>query len=652
MSRTESSFVQLVPGSLVEAGGSSYQITHWLSLDRLLARNLDTNVVERLSVDRIRPLKKAESNSRAEDTVAGGQDLLLIDDEKWKTAQYRLSVIRPYLDSANPTRQLANELAGNAGVHPATFYRWVERFRQTDHLSGLVPDAPGRNKGHTRLANELEEIIDDAIERVYLTRDRKPPGEVIHEVNKMCRRAGIDPPHANTVRNRIMQVPERVYLRRRGLRERAANKFEPIKGLTEPGSYPLEFTQIDHTPFDAIVVDEEHRLPLGRPWVTMQIDVLTRVVTGAVLTLEAPSAVSVALCLSRSILPKTEYLDQLGVEGEWPVWGLPGMVQSDNAKEFYSHALTKACEAYGLDLQYRPRGRPQYGGNIERLLGVTMKEFQKLPGTTFSSIREREGYDSDKKAVFTLRELEQQLIDWIVNVYLKRRHSKLDMPPLKKWEIELLGDGDGRPAGLPAVPADPERLYVDFLPYQERSVQRYGIQWDKINYYKECLNPWINAPDPDNPKAKRKFIVRRDPRDISVLYFFDPEDHVYYKIPYRDPGHPAVSLWELKEVKAKLLEEGCRDIDEDAIFEAVERIRRRTEEATEKTKKARRSRHRAKRAEKVARERRDEETAAEPDKSPKQPPASVPGGAPADAPVTDLEEICSDDVQPFDMDLD
>ncbi|MEX0915257.1 MAG: Mu transposase C-terminal domain-containing protein, partial [Wenzhouxiangellaceae bacterium] len=429
----------------------------------------------------------------------------MIDDEKWKTAQYRLAVIGPYLNADNPTRELANELARDAGVHPATFYRWVERYRQADHLSGLVPDNPGRNKGHTRLAAELEEIINDAIERIYLTRDRKPPGEVIHEIRKMCRRAGIDPPHDNTIRNRIGLIPERVCLKKRGYRERAANKFEPIKGSTKPGSYPLEFTQIDHTPFDAIVVDEEHRLPLGRPWVTMQIDVLTRVVTGAVLTLEAPSAVSVALCVSRSILPKTEYLDQLGVEGDWPVWGQPGVIQSDNAKEFYSQALTKACEAYAIDLQYRPRGRPQYGGHIERLLGVTMKEFQKLPGTTFSNIREREGYDSDKEAVFTLRELERQFIDWIVNVYLKRLHSKLEMPPLKKWEIELMGEGEGRPAGLPAVPADPERLYIDFLPYGERTVQRYGIQWDKVNYYKECLNPWINAADPDNPKALWEF---------------------------------------------------------------------------------------------------------------------------------------------------
>lgn len=35
----------------------------------------------------------------------------------------------------------------------------------------------------------------------------------------------------------------------------------------------LEQVQVDHTPVDVIVVDERHRLPIGRPYVTAAIDV-------------------------------------------------------------------------------------------------------------------------------------------------------------------------------------------------------------------------------------------------------------------------------------------------------------------------------------------------------------------------------------------
>lgn len=34
--------------------------------------------------------------------------------------------------------------------------------------------------------------------------------------------------------------------------------------------------QIDHTVVDLVVVDERHRLPIGRPYVTVGIDVFSR----------------------------------------------------------------------------------------------------------------------------------------------------------------------------------------------------------------------------------------------------------------------------------------------------------------------------------------------------------------------------------------
>jgi putative transposase len=48
------------------------------------------------------------------------------------------------------------------------------------------------------------------------------------------------------------------------------------------------------------------------------------------------------------------------------------------------------------------------------------------------------------------------------------------------------------------------------------------------------------------PKRKRLFLIRRDPRDISVVYFFDPELNCYFEIPYRNTSRPALTLWELK----------------------------------------------------------------------------------------------------------
>ena len=55
----------------------------------------------------------------------------------------------------------------------------------------------------------------------------------------------------------------------------------------------LDQVQIDHTVMDLIVVDDRDRQPIGRPYLTVAIDVCSRCLVGMVVTLEPPSAVSV-----------------------------------------------------------------------------------------------------------------------------------------------------------------------------------------------------------------------------------------------------------------------------------------------------------------------------------------------------------------------
>jgi putative transposase len=94
-----------------------------------------------------------------------------------------------------------------------------------------------------------------------------------------------------------------------------------------PGNYaasrPLEVVQIDHTQVDAIVVDELGREEIGRPWITLAVDVLTRMVTGLRLSLDAPSRVSVSLCPLHAVWDKTAWMAERRIEAPWPVAGLP-----------------------------------------------------------------------------------------------------------------------------------------------------------------------------------------------------------------------------------------------------------------------------------------------------------------------------------------
>lgn len=90
--------------------------------------------------------------------------------------------------------------------------------------------------------------------------------------------------------------------------------------------------------------------------------------------------------------------------------GKPQALYVDNAREFKSEALRRGCEQHGIAVDYRPLGRPHYGGIVERIIGTVMEQVHELPGTTFSNPAERGAYDAEKMAALTVAELERWLV--------------------------------------------------------------------------------------------------------------------------------------------------------------------------------------------------------------------------------------------------
>src|SRR5256712_11879551 len=118
----------------------------------------------------------------------------------------------------------------------------------------------------------------------------------------------------------------------------------------------------------------------------------------------------------------------------WPIGGFMDTVDADNAKEFRGSMLRKACEEYGIDLHWRPVGRPHFGGHIERLLGTLHHEIHPLPGSTFANPGARGQYNAEQHAALTLSECERWLAMLIVEVYHQRLHRDLGTTPLRKYE--------------------------------------------------------------------------------------------------------------------------------------------------------------------------------------------------------------------------
>jgi putative transposase len=368
----------------------------------------------------------------------------------------------------------------------------------------------------------------------------------------------------------------------------ASEKHDAFPGYFPGADWPLAVVQIDHTKFDIMLVDDIHRLCIGRPWVTLAIDVFSRMVVGIYVALEPPSSMSVGLCIAHAILPKEQWMARLGLSNSWPCWGVMQRIHADNGRELRGNMLQRACKEYNIDLEWRPVKTPRYGAHIERLLGTFNQEIHSLPGTTFSSAAERGDYDSEGQAVMTMTEFEKWLVTYIAGVYHQREHAGLLTSPIQQYEKGVLGTDDMPGRGLPRRITDEDRLRLDLMPYFERTVQPYGVVLDEVHYYSDVLRRFVNAKEPGQPRTKRKFTFRRDPRDISTLYFYDPEVKDYFRIPYRDTAHSPMSIWEFREARRRLEKEGVKEINEGLIFQSYEQMRVIEEQARHETKHVRR----------------------------------------------------------------
>lgn len=526
-------------------------------------------------------------------------EILALPPERQRIALERYRVFAELLHRQKRGRELVARAAAELGISIATAYRLLKDNDRMGPAYAFAPRKRGPAEGGYRINEETEALMMGKIRTFHLSPRRPKASETIASIRLGCRESGLAPPSGSTVRRRIRRErPIKVLRAREGAA--AARKLESLRGKFEGSAYPLGLVEIDHTLVDIVLVDDVHRLPLGRPWVTMAIDVYSRVEPGHFIGFDRPSATAVGLCMAHCILDKQEYLAKHGLRSPWPVWGVPDRIHCDNGREFHSLALQSACAQLGTDIDYRPPRRPQFGGHIERLLGSTLGHIHICPGTTFSSREERGSYPSEELAAMTLSEFERWYAIQVVEIYHNATHRELGISPLEMWDRGIVGHGDMPGRGLIDRIADAKNLLLLFLPAEYRTVQRYGIAWDDLIYWHPCLSTWTLAPDPKNRREHRKFLVRRDPRDLSVIYFLDPDSQTYLEIPRLAIHAPAVNLWELRQARRLLRERGVKEINEARLMDGMAEQREIEDRAVLDSKRARLGVARRARAEALA----------------------------------------------------
>jgi putative transposase len=466
--------------------------------------------------------------------VVHGPDKDTVDDAAWGEAVAREAVIRKLASLDRPSRSDFFRACRELGLKRTRLYELIRAYREHPVTSSLLPNASGTRPGSRRLPDETEAVIAEGLRDFYKTLQKPSINRLHKEIRRLCRARDIRAPSWQALKARIVAMDPAELARARNGSKAARDRFRPVPGQYV-ADHAFDVVQIDHTLIDVIVVDRLYRRPLQRPWLTLAIDIASRMVSGFYLTLEAPSTVSVALTIQHVVQPKEAWLAGLGIDAEWPACGFPDAIHLDNAKEFRSRALQRGAEEYGIKIIHRPIATPHYGGHIERLIGTMMGAVHLLPGTTFNDISERGDYDSVGNAAMTLDELERWLALEIVR-YHADRHGTLGI--------------------------------------------RDGIHLFGLRYWDDVLSIWAGRID-------RPVRVSYDPRDLSRVFVRAP-DGTRWPIRFADLRRPPITLGEHRHARAALRERGLALVDEQLIFETIEAQRALVDDAAMRTKAARR----------------------------------------------------------------
>jgi transposase InsO family protein len=378
----------------------------------------------------------------------------------------------------------------------------------------------------------------------------------------------------------------------------------PARTATKPArasSAPLvlrpgEQVQIDTTRLDIMAVLEDGSL--GRPELTIAVDVATRSILAAVLRPHSTKAVDAALLLAEMAVPhparptwpdalklsraQVPYQRMLSLDERLegaaarPVI-VPETIVVDRGKIYLSTSFVAACETLGISVQPAPPRRPQAKGMVERTFGsINDLLCQHVAGHTGSNTLRR-GKDAAAEARWTIPQLQDFLDEWITCGWQNRPHDGLRHPVLPKtaitpnqmWAalVALCGY-----VPLPLTAAD----YLELLPVRWQPITERGIRIDYRTYDHHDLNPHRGQRSPVTANDGR-WEVHHNPHDPRQIWVRLPDGKLH-EIPWIHRAHVHQpfndQIW--RHIQNETQQRGDRDQHEADLADALDQLLRRT----------------------------------------------------------------------------
>ncbi|WP_020550095.1 DDE-type integrase/transposase/recombinase [Embleya scabrispora] len=371
----------------------------------------------------------------------------------------------------------------------------------------------------------------------------------------------------------------------------AGRSVAPL-GVVRPG----EQVQIDTTRLDVMAVLEDGGL--GRPELTIAVDVATRSILAAVLCPAGTKAVDAALLLAEMAVPhparptwpaalelsvaavpyeRLLSLDErLEGAAARPVV-VPETIVVDRGKVFVSESFVAACETLGISVQPAPPRRPTAKAVVERTFGAINTLFcQHVAGYTGSNVTRR-GRDVADEACWTVPQLQDFLDEWIVCGWQRQPHEGLRNPVLPRAPLSPNQAWAALIAMCGYVPLPlTGRDYLELLPVRWHRITERGIRIDHRTYDHEVLDP-VRGQSSGVGGRQGRWEVHHNPHDGRQVWIRLPDGELT-EIPWihRDHVHRPFDDCMWRQVRAGVDGHGDRERHEAELADALDQLMRRT----------------------------------------------------------------------------
>lgn len=319
---------------------------------------------------------------------------------------------------------------------------------------------------------------------------------------------------------------------------------------------------IDHTWLNVHVVCPTLEMVLGRPWLTIVIDVKSRAIVGYVITFTDPSVWTVGEALRRMALPKRPPSQ---MAERYPILALlrgkAGEVIVDNASEFRSHAMEAAARHAGFSVSFCPIKQPRYRAICERAIDtINTKLCKDLPGHTLTIHDARRlGYNAEDHAVVMLDELEA-VANQIIADYNTSPHDGIgSRQPALVFEQDLNKFGINNFADIESFRRDTMDVEED-AQLSPSGLRAFGLRYHGIEAVPALLNDLV----PLEPRRKRRddatatVHFRYDPADISTIHVWNRKTRKYIELQCADERYAdGMPLWLHKKIQDEAKSEGA-----------------------------------------------------------------------------------------------